>query len=149
MPGTGLPSNTGPNPAYSNATSPYGLDPNSSNYASDSLAAATRQQWSDYINTFVPIENKLIQYATDPTQPGQAMAAASTGVQQAFQAQQGTTQRQLKALGTSLTPDEQQASTRATGLQQSLADVGAQNTARDLTVQRQQGILGSPAPQGV
>lgn len=117
--------------------------------ASDLFASATRQQWSNYVNTFVPIENKLIQYATDPSTVTNAMSDAQTGVQQAFKAQEGATQRKLAGLGVSLSPEEQEAQKRSSGLTESLADVQSQNTARDLTVQRQQSILGSPAPQGV
>lgn len=117
--------------------------------ASDLFASATRQQWSNYVNTFVPIENKLIQYATDPNTVTNAVSDAKTGVEQAFDAQQGATQRKLKGLGVTLSPDEQAAQTRSSGLTESLASVQSQNTARDLTVQRQQSILGSPAPQGV
>lgn len=117
--------------------------------ASDLFAQATRQQWSDYVNTFVPIENQLIKYATDPTVVSGAMADASKGVNNAFDAQQGATQRRLQSLGVQqLAPDEQEAQTRSQGLTRALADVQSQNTARDLTTQRQQSILGSPAPQG-
>lgn len=116
--------------------------------ASDMFASATRQQWSDYINNFVPIENQLIKYATDPSVVTSAMSDAQTGVQQSFDAQQGATQRRLQGLGVTLSPDEQAAQKRSSGLTESLADVQSQNTARDLTVQRQQSILGSPAPQG-
>lgn len=119
-----------------------------STYASDTFASITKDQWSNYVSTFIPIENQLIKYATDPNVVSDAMSTASTGVNNAFAAQAGATQRQLQALGTSLSPDEQDAQTRSQGLTQSLADVQAQNTARDLTVQRQQSILGSPAPQG-
>jgi hypothetical protein len=136
-------------PQYTTPASAYGINPNSKTYANDTFAAITRDQWQNYVSTFVPIENQLIKYATDPTVVSNAMSDASQGVNQAFDAQQGATQRRLKGLGVSLSPDEQVASTRATGLQRGLADVQAQNTARDLTVQRQQSILGSPAPQGV
>ncbi len=117
--------------------------------ASDLFASATRQQWSNYVNTFVPIENKLIQYATDPNTVTNAVSDAQTGVKQAFDAQQGATQRKLQGLGVTLSPDEEAAQKRSSGLTESLAGVQAANTARDLTVQRQQSILGSPAPQGV
>jgi hypothetical protein len=116
--------------------------------ASDLYAQATRQQWSNYVNTFVPIENQLIKYATDPGVVTGAMSDASKGVNDAFDAQQGATQRRLQGLGVQLSPDEQAAQTRSSGLTRSLADVQSQNTARDLTTQRQQSILGSPAPQG-
>jgi hypothetical protein len=117
--------------------------------ANDLYADVTRQQWSDYVNNFVPVENKLIQYATDPNVVSGAMSGASTGVHQAFDAQQGATQRRLQGLGVQLSPDEQAAQKKSMGVTEGLADVQAQNTARDLTVQRQQSILGSPAPQGV
>lgn len=123
-------------------------DPAASTSASDMFAAVTREQWANYVNTFVPIENKLIKYATDPNTVSDAMAGASTDVHNAFDAQEGATQRRLSGLGVQLSPDEQQAQKRSSGLTESLADVQAQNTARDLTVQRQQTILGSPAPTG-
>lgn len=123
--------------------------PDSSTYASDTLAAVTRQQWADYVSTFIPIENSLIKYATDPAVVNDAMAEASQNVNQAFDAQAGATQRNLKGLGVTLSEDEQAAQTRSMGLARSLADVGTQNVARDITTQRQQSILGNPAPQGI
>lgn len=126
-----------------------GGDDAPSTVASDMFAAVTRDQWSNYVNTFIPIENKLIDYATNPNTIPNAMADASQGVHQAFAAQQGSTQRRLQGLGVQLSPDEQAAQKRSSGLTESLADVQSQNTARDLTSQRQQSILGSPAPTGV
>lgn len=126
-----------------------GGDDSQDNTANDIFASVTRDQWSNYVNTFVPIENKLIDYATNPSTVSDAMSSASKGVNQAFDAQTGATQRRLQGLGTQLSPDEQAAQDKSSGLTRSLADVQSQNTARDLTVQRQQSILGSPAPQGV
>ncbi len=143
MPAAGLPS-----PYTTTPTSAYGVSPGSKTYANDTFAAVTREQWNNYVQTFVPIENQLIKYATDPTVVSGAMQQASQDVNSAFNAQQGATGRKLQGLGVSLSPDEQQANTRSMGLQRGLADVQAQNTARDLTTQRQQSILGSPAPQG-
>jgi hypothetical protein len=117
--------------------------------AGDTFAALTREQWADYQNTFVPLENQLIQMATDPEAANRAMADASQNVNDSFAAQEGSTGRRLRGLGLQLTPEQQAASTRATSLSKSLTDVQAQNTARDLTVQRQQSLLGNPAPQGV
>lgn len=119
-----------------------------STYASDLYASLTRDQWANYVDTFIPIENKLIKYATDPSVVKDAMASASTDVNKAFNSQQGATQRRLSGLGVTLSADEQAASKKAAGLDRSLADVQSQNTARDLTTQRQQSILGSPVPQG-
>ena len=115
----------------------------------DAYAKLTRDQWYTYVNTFVPIENKLIQYATDPTVVSGAMQNASEGVTASFDAAQAGAARRLQGLGVTLDADEQKASDRSYGLAKSLADVGAQNNARDLTRSRQQSLLGNPAPDAI
>lgn len=129
------------------AANQYGIDTGSKTYAGDTYAALTRDQWATYVGTFVPIENQLIAYATDPSKPLEAMKTASTNVNNAYAAQMGSTQRRLQGLGVTLNADEQQAQQRSYGLSKSLADVGAQNMARDMTIQRQQTLIGNPAPQ--
>lgn len=118
-----------------------------STVASDTYAALTREQWANYVSTFVPIENQLIEYATDPNKPLENMAEASRDVNAAYTAQQGATQRRLRGLGVSLTEDEQMAQERSFGLSKSLADVNAQNIAGAVTRDRQAAILGNPAPK--
>lgn len=118
-----------------------------STYASDTFAQLTRDQWASYVQNFVPFENKLIQYATEPGVVGGAMAAASQDVNASFDNRQAATTRRLGSLGLTLNADEQQASTRSFGLARSLADVQAQNSTRDATVARQQSILGNPSPR--
>lgn len=115
--------------------------------AEDQYAALTKQGWYNYMNTIgVPQENKLIDYATNPATVTNAMSTASTDATTAFDNQAANTQRTLTGLGLSLAPDEQAAATRDTANARSLADVGAQNSARDQTMARQQAILGNPAP---
>lgn len=114
--------------------------------ASDVYADLTRQQWQNYVSAYMPIENKIINYAMDTTEPQQAAQTASADVQAAYAAQQGATQRKLQGLGVTLSPEEQAASQRQTGLSQALADVNAQNVARAQTTAMQQSILGNPAP---
>lgn len=121
--------------------------PPPSTYASDTYAALTRDQWANYVSTFVPIENQLIAYATDANKPLENMAAASKSINAAYDAQAGATERRLRGLGVTLTDDEQAAQQRSFGLSKSLADVNAQNIAGALTRNRQQSILGNPAPQ--
>jgi hypothetical protein len=75
-----------------------GLDRESKTYANDTFAAITRQQWANYVGTFVPIENQLIKYATDPNVVKDAMSGASQDVNSAFNAQEGATQRHLQGL---------------------------------------------------
>lgn len=117
--------------------------------ASSTYAALTRQQWADYVGTYVPIENKLIEFATDATQPAKAMQTASTAVQNSFNAQEGDFQRKMQGLGVALNADEQAAQTRAAGLSKSLADVQAQNVAQTQTRNLQYGLMGSPSPDVV
>lgn len=117
--------------------------------SSDTYAALTRQQWADYVSTYVPIENKLIDFAMDTSQPEKAMAEASTNVQNAFAAQEGDFRRKMQGLGVSLNAEEQAAQTRAAGLSKSLADVQAQNTAAAQTREMQYGLMGAPSPNVV
>lgn len=114
--------------------------------ASETFAALTRAQWANYVASFQPIENQLIEQATSPLTVTDAVQRAGANVDAAFDAQEGATARRLAGLGVALTPEEQQAQQRATGLARSLADVQARNVARDLTVQRQRSVLGNPSP---
>ena len=121
--------------------------PGPSTYAGDTYAALTREQWQNYVSTFVPLENQLIDYATDAGKPLEAMAEASADVESSFAMQEGALDRRLRGQGVSLNADEQSARTRSFGLSKALADVGAQNIAGQLTRERQMSVLGNPAPQ--
>ena len=132
--------------APTGSTNQYGVSYGSSKYASDTYAALTQDQWNTYVGSFVPIENQLIGYANDPTQPLKSMQAASADVNSAYNQQQGNLQRTQAGMGITLNADEQKAQASNFGLSKALADVGAQNTAAALTTQRQQSILGAPAP---
>lgn len=114
--------------------------------ADNTFAALTRQQWQNYVRTFAPFEDRLISYATDPQVVTDAMGQASVDARQAFAAQASSQQRGLRSLGLTLSPEEQRAADRSTNLAASLADVNAQNGARDATVARQRSVLGSPVP---
>ena len=87
----------------------YGVSPGSKTYAQDTYAALTRDQWATYVSTFVPIENQLIEYATDPNKPLEAMAEASADVNAAYAAKQGSIDRRLRGMGVTLNEDEQRA----------------------------------------
>lgn len=109
--------------------------------AQNAQLALTRQQFSDYMTTFAPLEDKYFEYATDPTQAATAMNQAKQDVAGAFQRQSGAIERRLRPLG-GLNADEQLAANRSLALSTAAASAGAQNRARDLTLQRQQAILG-------
>lgn len=123
-----------------------GLNPNSKNFAQEAFAAITRQQWDDYLRNYVPMENQLIEYATDETKPQDAAYLAGRGVGQAFEQQRESSARRLAGMGLQLTDEEQAAADKQSRLSESLATVGAMNTARDVTTQRQQSIMGAPTP---
>ena len=106
--------------AASMFTNPYGLNPGSKTYASDTYAAMTRQQWANYVSTFVPLENQLIKYATDPNVVSNAMSEASRDVNASFDAQAGSLQRRLRATGATLDADQQATQQRNTGLSRAL-----------------------------
>jgi hypothetical protein len=118
--------------------------------ASQALADFTQEQWQHYVSQFVPIENSLIEWAVDPNKVTQNRDRAMTGFNQQFDiAQQGLERRQ-RSYGITLNADEQRASDRNADLQRSLGEVQVANTSRDLTIDRQRGIMGAaPAmPQG-
>lgn len=115
-------------------------------FAQQTFAALTRQQWDDYLRNFIPIENELIQYATDPQTVTDAVMNARTDVSRAFDVQQQTQARRLRGLGIDLAPDEQASVDRQTGLARSLADVSAANLTTERVRDRQQALLGNPAP---
>jgi len=124
-----------------------GLNPNSKNFAQNAFAALTRQQWDDYLSNYVPEENRLINYATDETKPQDASYLAGRGIGAAFDQQRASTDRRLAGMGMTLNPEERAAADKQSRLSESLATVGAMNNARDATVQRQQSVIGSPAPK--
>lgn len=142
MPVYGLPQQ----PAQPTGLNAFGINPKSKTYASDSFAALTRDQWNTYLNTFVPLENQIIEYASSPGTVSNAVAEARQDVSQSFAQQQGIQQRQLRSLGITLTPEEQQAADRSSALSKSLADVNAGNQTATRVRDRQQSLLGNPAP---
>ena len=115
-------------------------------FAQQTFASITRQQWDDYLRYYVPIENELINYATNPQTVQDAVMNARTDVDNAFDAQVGVDERRNRGLGISLAPDEQNAVDRSRGLARSLADVSAANLTTERVRDRQQATLGNPAP---
>jgi len=123
----------------------------SQNYSSLPSGSATQLygqiaagQWQDYVSNFVPIENQLIQYATNPNQAGTAMQTASANVNQAYNQQAGMQSRRLAQFGVSLNPEEAAAAAKDTALSRVTSDVTAQNQAKDQVQANQMSILGSP-----
>lgn len=114
--------------------------------AQQTFADLTRQAWQDYMSRFMPLENLLIDYATDPEEVTKAVARARESVATQFGVQEGITERGLRGRQITLTPEERAAAERERNLTRSLADVHAANLAREQTVSRQRSILGQPMP---
>lgn len=114
--------------------------------ADQTFAALTRQQWADVMRLYGPYEDRFISYSNDPRVVTDAMGEASADARRAFSNRAAVQQRELRSLGLSLSPDEQRAADRSASLSGALADVNAQNTARDVTLARQRSVLGSPVP---
>jgi len=118
------------------------------NYAADKFAQLTRDQWNQWVTQFMPVENTLIDYATDVTKPGQMADKAIAGVQGAFAQNSRTSDLQMKTSGLNFTAEERAQVSRDRQLDQSLAEVQAGNSARGVTVDRQRSILGVPINTG-
>lgn len=112
-------------------------------YAQDTQAALARDQWATYLQMFMPVEDKMISYATDIRNPGIAAERAVGMVDKAFDANAGVQQRRRRAYGITLTGDEQKAVDRRANLDESLTKVQAANTSRDMTLSRQRQIIGA------
>jgi hypothetical protein len=85
--------------------------------ASNILANVINSQYQNYLAQFVPQENKLISFATDPNAPTASAQQAMATAGNAFQAQQQGLNKQLKSQGIVLTPDQK----AALGRQQAVA----------------------------
>jgi len=109
------------------------------------IGAVSQQEWSTYLQHFVPYENQLIQYAMDPNQVTQATSQALATQEQANSQATGIQANNLAQMETSLTPEEKAAVDKQRGLSNSLANVQAQNKAKDVTVANQMGVMGSQA----
>lgn len=118
------------------------------NSADQAFASLTREMWSNYLRDTVPLENRLISYSSDPGVVTNAMDEAGRDARRAFESRAAVAQRGLRAQGLTLDADERGVVDRTTSLSRSLADVNAQNVARDTTLARQQSILGNPSPAG-
>jgi hypothetical protein len=133
-------------PSLANASAYFGVGQGDSNYASNILAQITRSQYADYLARFVPVENQLISYATDPTQPMQSALQAKGYVDSSFAANAGEMQRRFAAQGVRPTAAQSAAIQQQQQQQRGLAEVGAMNQAAQQTNNTQMQILGGATP---
>ena len=123
-------------------------------YANNTYSDVTRDQWSNYVNRTSLCRSRIgsafLMRRTRRSRRRRWRRRAP-GINQGFDAQAGSTQRRLQGFGVTLYLTSKRASTKASGLQRLRSRMFNHKTTPlvDLTVQRQQSILGSPAPQGV
>lgn len=118
-------------------------------YGMDTMTALSRDQWDTYLQTFMPMENNLIRYATDISKPAVNAERAIEQVGQSFEQQTGMQERRMKAYGIQATDEEKAALSRSTALNKGLAEVQAGNMARDATIRRQRSVLGTGGEGGL
>ena len=106
--------------------------------AGNALEGFTRQQWSDYANTYLPVQNMISGFATSNAPIQQAEQDAESNVAGAYSQAAGAQQRQLAGMGVTQTPAQKAAASREMGLSQGLSTVNAVNTARAQTYGLQQ-----------
>jgi hypothetical protein len=111
--------------------------------AAQNLANVTSQEWQTYLQNFVPEENALISYATNPNLPQENMNTAIQTQQQANAQAAGIETRSLAQYDTSLTPAQKAASQLTRGISNATSTVNSANVAKDVTVANQMGILGA------
>jgi hypothetical protein len=126
----------------------FGGGGGSSTYASDKFADMAYGQWQQWVSQFMPVENTLINYASDRTLPSQEAAKAVSGVQSAYGQQAKMQDLTMRTAGIQLNPEERQAFEREKSLSQSLSEVQASNMARQMTTDRQRSTLGVPMNTG-
>ncbi|MBA4285478.1 MAG: hypothetical protein C0434_08105 [Xanthomonadaceae bacterium] len=117
------------------------LSRNSNTYANDLLGVITRDQYRDYLRNFYGIEDEILKYATDDTQPLKSAQEAQRLVSGSFDAVAGQIDRRNRRMGISLNADQQQAQQRSLAIQKGLSTTAAMNRASTSTYDRQNALL--------
>lgn len=144
MPGL-IPGSTQASP---NTPNEYGIYPGDKNYASETLAAVSREQWEDYQNRFFPIEDMLFSMLV----PGYVRAQGAEGlssVGNTYQNSLNAAERESREYGLSYSPQEQQSLDRQAQLRQGLSEVDMYNRSAEDARNRQMGVLGGGLRQSI
>lgn len=123
------------------------LDPRNPNYAQNALARFTTGEYNDYVRNINPIEDDLLAYARDKTQPDKAAQQGIADVNASFDQIPGQLQRRNQGLGLTLSPEEQAAQQRSLATQRGLASATAANRGAQGAYATQDQILGGAQSQ--
>jgi hypothetical protein len=110
---------------------------------SQALGNIASQEWSTYLQNFVPEENALISYAMNPNLVAQNMQLAQQQQEQSNTQATGIEERRLAQFDTQLTPEQKAAADKTRGISNATSTVNAANVAKDVTVANQMGVLGA------
>lgn len=125
-------------------------DFNAPGSASNQLSNILRQQYANYQAVYVPEENKLINWATDPNTIPNAQKQAMGLTAGAFKSQQQGQQKSFNGSGITLTPQMQSALQRKNQIQQTVAVDDSANRAGISAYDNVSAALsGAPGPTGI
>lgn len=116
--------------------------------AADTRARLAREDYADWVRTFRPIENQLIDQYDNPLLRERAVAEAQQQTLQGLASAQESMMRRNDALGIAFTPGQQASFDRQTNLAGGLALVNAANQTRRRIDDRDQQLLTGISPQG-
>ena len=102
------------------------------NVAAEETAQLLNEQFTDWQNTFEPVELQALQQVSlnNPAVLPNALQEADANVSGAYGQMPGILSRQNRALGINPTPQQTKSTNRMINVNQSLATAGAENTAR-------------------
>lgn len=116
---------------------------NDKRFAENVNAAILRSQYANWASTYKPIEDELLAAYKNPAIKAQATQDSMELFRRGYAATQGATDRRLASYGLTLTPEQQEARTRSSNLQQGLGTVSAFNgTARRIEDRDKQLLTG-------
>lgn len=116
--------------------------------ADQTMAQITREQWDDYQNTFVPLENELIAQVQSNDEIEQDATESMRLTNAAFDSAQGVQDRALQSTGTQLDPTQRKALSRRMKLRRAAAVAGAANTTRRAGKDRRLGQMADIVAMG-
>lgn len=123
---------------------------NNPDSASNVLAKIIAQQYSNYQSMFVPEENKLIKYATDPNTVPNAQKRAMGLTEQSFNAGNAGFNKGLETSNINMTPQQKASTDRQRQITQQLATVDSANRSGVRTFDSVTGILsGAQSAAGI
>lgn len=118
--------------------------------SSNLLAGILKQQYANFQQSFVPEENKLISYATDPNTIPNAQKRAMADASGGFAGQRAGMQKYLNTRGIQLPQQEMDQMNRRTQINQSAGLVDAANRAGVTTYDTINNVLaGSQSPTAI